>query len=269
MGQLANHTGTDLREFHLGELEGVGIHDLALFRIGLAAPEQVGLREVIGERIAAPAHLGGALRGLFRVAQMRIGLASQERAAAAHAIRLIAGASLHHRLAHEAVALVAVDRAQWTVDRQLVEIGAAQARELRIQVGEQPPLQQRVIGEIQSRHQVPGVEGHLLGLREEVVRVAVQHHLAYAANRHQFFGNQLGRVKQVEAELVFVLLGHQLHAEFILGEGAVLDRLPQVAPVEVRVLAIDLEGFVPDQGVRAQHRLPVELDEGGAPFGID
>ena len=44
------------------------------------------------------------------------------------------------------------------------------------------------------------------------------------------------------------------------------DRLPQVAPVEVRVLARDLERLVPQHRVHAELRLPVELDEArGAP----
>jgi hypothetical protein len=54
---------------------------------------------------------------------------------------------------------------------------------------------------------MPGAKGDLLGLGKEVVRVAVEHHLAQRGHRHQLLGDQLGRVEQVEVELVFIGLG--------------------------------------------------------------
>jgi hypothetical protein len=98
------------------------------------------------------------------------------------------------------VALVVVHRRQRRVDRDLVEVRAAQARDLRVQVGVDAPCQQRVVAEVDARHDVRGAEGHLLGLGEEVVRVAVEHHAADGRDRHQLLGDQLGGVEHVEAE---------------------------------------------------------------------
>jgi hypothetical protein len=54
---------------------------------------------------------------------------------------------------------------------------------------------------------------------------------------------------------------NHLHAQFPLGKVAVLDGFPQVAAVEVGVLAGDLLRLVPHQAVDAELGLPVELDE--------
>ena len=104
---------------------------------------------------------------------------------------------------------------------------------------------------------------------EEVVRVAVEHQPADLVHRHQLLRDQLGRVQQVEAERMLLVLGHQLHAQLPLGKVAALDGLPQVAAQEVRLAPGDLLRLVPQQGVRAQPRPPVELDEVRLAAGID
>lgn len=70
---------------------------------------------------------------------------------------------------------------------------------------------------------MPGTKRNLLRLREEVVRIAVERELADHLERHQFFGNQLGRIEQVEVELVFVLFLDDLHAECPFWIVAVVD----------------------------------------------
>ena len=79
-----------------------------------------------------------------------------------------------------AVPLVGLRSGQRRVDGDVREVRTAQPRELRVQVGEQPALQQRVVREIDARHNVRDVECDLLRLSEEVVRVAVEHHAANA-----------------------------------------------------------------------------------------
>jgi hypothetical protein len=108
---------------------------------------------------------------------------------------------------------------------------------------------------------VRGAERHLLGLGEEVVRVAVQHEPADGLHRYELFGHELGGVEHVEAERVRLVLREDLQAELVLGIGARLDRLPEVAPVEVRVGPRDLHGLVPVERVGARERVPVELHE--------
>ena len=55
-----------------------------------------------------------------------------------------------------AVALVVGDGGDGPVDRQLGEVRAAQAAELRVQVREVAALQQRVVAEVDARHDVGG-----------------------------------------------------------------------------------------------------------------
>ena len=56
-------------------------------------------------------------------------------------------------------------------------------------------------------------------------------------------------------------LVEELHAEFPFGEVAGLDRVPEVPAMIVRVGAGKLHRFIPDEGVRAELRRPVKLDE--------
>ena len=66
----------------------------------------------------------------------------------------------------------------------------------------------------------------------------------------------------IEIEPLGVLLAEQLDPELPLGKVAGVDRLAQIAPMEVRIRAGDLHRLVPDQRMHAELRLPVELHEG-------
>ncbi len=79
----------------------------------------------------------------------------------------------------------------------------------------------------------------------------------------------LGGVEHVELELVGELLIEQLKAKLPFRERAGLDGIPQVAAVEIRIGAVDLDRFVPEHRLQAELRLPVKLDEGGAVFLIE
>ncbi|AKG46354.1 hypothetical protein SXIM_49700 [Streptomyces xiamenensis] len=131
------------------------------------------------------------------------------------------------------------------------------------QVREQPPGQQRVVGDVDARHQVPGVEGHLFGLGEVVDRVGVEGEQPDGVYRGEFLGNDVGGVQQADAfEELFLGVGEDLHTQLPLGVRARLDRVGQIAPVEVGVDPARQRGFLPDHGVHAQARFPVELHQG-------
>ncbi|MNJ59321.1 hypothetical protein D3C77_550020 [compost metagenome] len=98
------------------------------------------------------------------------------------------------RLAGISVPLIVVERADWPVDRQLVEVRPAKADELRIGIGEQPALQQRVIGEVDPWHDMPWMEGHLLCLGEYIVHIAVQCHFSNPLHGNFLFRPQLRRI---------------------------------------------------------------------------
>ena len=110
---------------------------------------------------------------------------------------------------------------------------------MRVLIGEEPALQQRVIGELDAGHDVGGEEGHLLRLRVEIVHVAVQNHLTDHPQGDDFFGDQLGGIKGIEVQLRRGLLIEDLQSQLPLGKVAALDRFPQVAPMEVGVGPIE------------------------------
>src|SRR5919205_244110 len=62
----------------------------------------------------------------------------------------------------------------WTVDRQLVEVRPAQPGQLSVQIGEQPGLHQRIVGNLDTGYEVGDVERNLLGLSEAIGGIAVQ-----------------------------------------------------------------------------------------------
>jgi hypothetical protein len=142
-----------------------------------------------------------------------------------------------------------------------VEVGTAEPDELRVGIREETALQERVVREIDSGYDVTGVERDLLRLREEIIGVTVERQPPHALKRHQLLGHDLGGIEQVEVEPVLLRLLDHLQAELPFGVRAVRDRFSQVAPVKVRILAGDLERLVPEHGVHAEQRLPVELHE--------
>jgi hypothetical protein len=150
-----------------------------------------------------------------------------------------------------------------------VEIRPAEPDELGVGVGKQPALQQRVVGEVDPRHYVAGVEGGLLGLGKEVVDVAVEHHLADDLERHEFFRDQLGGIQHVELERVGGLLLEGLDTELVFGKFAARDRVEQIAAMEVRVGAADLDRLVPQHRCGAGGRPPMEFHECRFALGVD
>jgi hypothetical protein len=184
---LANRHRLDIAELEVGCLD-----EVLLFNRREAPPEHPRLAKVILEALAAGANLVALdLLGMVYVAAHVLGRG--HRAALGQRVGEVVGPSLVDCLAVEAVTLVVVDLGDGAVDGDFVEVGAAQADQLGVEVGEETALQQGVVGEVDARYHVPRMEGHLLGLGEEVVRVAVEHHLADAAHRDQLFGDDLGR----------------------------------------------------------------------------
>ncbi len=148
------------------------------------------------------------------------------------AVGLVVGAALRHGHLHLPIALEVHHRALGRVDRDLVEVGGAQAALLGVEVAEQAPLQQRIVGKVDARHDVGRAIGHLLGLGEEVVRIAVQHHPADQADGDDLLRNDLGRIEHVIGLGVGEFLVEGLDAQLPLGKIAPADGLEQVAAVD-------------------------------------
>jgi hypothetical protein len=73
-------------------------------------------------------------------------------------------------MTHGSVSVLVHDRTHWLVDRQLLPVDAETA-ELCVGVGEVTALQQRIVGEADTRNNVTSTEGDLLGLREILIRL--------------------------------------------------------------------------------------------------
>ena len=133
----------------------------------------------------------------------------------------------------------------------------------------QATLQQRIVGEVDAGHEMAGMEGDLLGLGKEVHRVFVQHHAADGGQRHDLLGDQLGRVEDVEVELVGRLLVEGLDTERPFRKVALGDRVMKIAAMVVGIGAGGLHRLVPDLREGADARPPMELHEGRFARGVD
>src|SRR5580704_16853601 len=93
-----------------------------------------------------------------------------------------------------AVALQIAHRTARAVYRQLVKIGTPKSADLRVGIREQSTLQKRIIGEVDARNQVAGMERGLLGLCKEIDRVSIEHHPPNHFDGDNFLGNDFRRV---------------------------------------------------------------------------
>jgi hypothetical protein len=114
------------------------------------------------------------------------------------------------------------------------------------------PCQQRIVAEVDARHHVRRAERDLLGLGEEVVRVAVEHQAADRRTGTSSSGISLVASRMSKLNAFGLLFGEELQAQLPLGVLAGLDRFPEIAAVKVRIGAGDLDRLVPHERVRAE-----------------
>src|SRR5690606_41102367 len=85
-----------------------------------------------------------------------------------------------------------------------------------------------------------GMKRDLFCLCKEVIGVTIQHYLSNLANGNEFLRNYLGRIKNVKVEVRFLIFFYYLQAKFVFREVSILNHTPEVATVEVGVLAGNL-----------------------------
>jgi hypothetical protein len=147
-----------------------------------------------------------------------------------------------------AIAQHVVHRTVGSVDRKLGEIRAAEPRELRVEVGKQACLHERIVGRFDTGHEVAGVKGHLFGLGEVVGRVPVEGQLSDQLYRDHLLGHDLGRIEQVDALVgVRAVVGHDLNSELVLEKRPGLDTVGHVPSMEVWIAACRDLRLLPDQ----------------------
>ena len=158
------------------------------------------------------------------------------------------------------VTIVVVDWDARTVDGNLLEVDSLSV-DLSVQVGEETTLKERVLAEVNASDDMSGLESDTLGLGEVICRVGVQSHLSKDGNGDKLLRDPLGSIQDIEAECQLLIFIHDLDSKLILRISAVLDSIPKIFAVVVRVLAIDGLGFFPQQTCGALLRLPVPSDE--------
>src|SRR6185437_175831 len=167
---------------------------------------------------------------LFRIARKPTEIDARLKwTSTAQAIRVVARLSSIDRLAHETVALVVMNWRDWPVDWNLVKVWTTETQQLCIEVRKQPPLQQWIVSEINSRDDVSGVKSDLLCFGEEVFHITIQRQPADATYRNELLRNDLGRIEQIEWKTLFVFLLDDLNTELPFRKVAILDRFPEIA----------------------------------------
>ena len=166
------------------------------------------------------------------------------------------------------IALEIVDRANTSINGQFMEICAPQPRELRIGIREKAALQQRIVGKVNSRHEMTGMKSHLFGFGKEIVRVAVEYQLSNDLNRHLGLWNKFGGVENVEAQFGLLASVDELDTQLPFRKISTFNSFPEFASVKVRIHAGYFLCLVPSQPVHAQLRFPVKFDKAGVTPGI-
>ena len=128
-----------------------------------------------------------------------------------------------------------------------MEIWSAKTTDLCIGIREQTPLQQRIVGEIQTGDNMPRMESRLFVFGKEVIRVAIEHHFANTLNGYQFFRDEFGWIEKIEVKLEFIFFRNQLEAQFVFRKIACFNGFPQLAAVEVRVTSGEFLCFIPNE----------------------
>jgi hypothetical protein len=149
----------------------------------------------------------------------------------------------------------------WCIYRDLLEIGSAKALELSIEIRKDPSLEKWIIRKVDSGYDVAHAKRYLFCLCKKVGYVSIEYEAAHNAKRQDLLRDKLGSVQYVEVELVSELLIEELKPELPFGEMSFIDRVPEVAPMKVRICPGDLECLVPNYGLHTQLGAPVKLYE--------
>lgn len=262
--ELLENVLLDLLVGDMAGLEADGVDDELLLNGGERVEEETGLGVVVvegGAELAVQETRGGAagggeealadgLVGLSRVALVEV------RGSVVVDVLVDPGLAL-------TVAVVVVDGRDGTVDGELLEVGTLVTVELGIEIAVETTLQQGILCEVDTTDNVAGLEGDLLGLGEVVGRVAVEGHLTENLEGSELLGKELGRIKEVEAIGLGLLLIDELNGELPRGGIARLNGLPEISTVEIGVLASEDLSLLPDESGLALLGLPVPLDELG------
>lgn len=251
VGQTSNHAGVDNWVVAVVELKGQRGLKMGLLWRRQRVVEQLSLVVVLAELLASQTRLhANDLLGIIHISTfLRLcGLRGLE------TVGPVVDIALCNLVTHLSVAVVVHDRTDGPVDGQFLPVGS-EAGELSVRVTEVTALEQRVVAEADTRHDMTGAEGDLFGLCEVLVGVAVQLELTNVSDWHKLFWPHLGGIKNIEFKVVLLRLWDGLNTEVPLGVRASVNRLSEVLAVEVGVLACELQSLVPDERVHTGAKL--------------
>jgi len=172
---------------------------------------------------------------------------------------------------HGAIALLVVDRAAGTVDREMLVVGAHTV-ELGVVVGKEAALEELVRGVAKTGDDVGGGEGGLLGFGVVVLDVAIELHDTNRVEGEVLVGPDLGGVKGTPASALLPLgtggLGHDLDRDVPLGEVTPGDGGHEIAVGVVGILSGDALSLLSSEVLDALLGLEVPLDPDTLSGGI-
>src|SRR5689334_5296854 len=155
------------------------------------------------QRVRATSDLSARKPGWVLIA-LRIG------AWTAVAVRAIDWLIATVAIAHCAILIVAVYLRQWLIDRQLQVVGA-NAVPVRIGIAEHTPKQHFIRAGSNAGHHIRWLKRRLLDLREEILRVAIEHQPSDGDRGIVTMRPDFGEIKGIEAVSLSILERHNLH----------------------------------------------------------
>jgi hypothetical protein len=147
-------------------------------------------------------------------------------------------------------------------------------------------LEEGIIAEADPRDDMGSTECDLFNFWEKFFWGTIQDQLADFFKRNEFFWPNFGCVKNVKFEVMFLRGRNSLNAELPLGENSIFYGFIQVFTMEVwpvvrpyrgnntlhvekltRILAGNLESFIPNQAMNSEFGNPMEFHEELFSFG--
>lgn len=157
--QLVDNVLPNVGAVNLGVLKDNGVDNHLLLSGDQRVPEHGGLGPVV---IEGRAGLADEMAGSVAVGRgeetMTLGLVGLHGVTVAHAVGGVGPVVGGDLLLAEAVTVVVVNGLARTVDGDLLEVGTAVTGQLSVEVGEETALQQGVVGEVNARNDVTGLE---------------------------------------------------------------------------------------------------------------
>src|SRR5207249_2944481 len=154
--------------------EGERVGNVLLLALRLADVKLPCLAVVVGEGLGADAQFG-PLRGRGVGVKALLGRFARTASASVPRIGLVVGPACWIVQSHVPVLLKMMYGALGRVDWKVGEVGTPETFELRIEVGEVAPLEERIVRKVDPRHDIQRAKGNLLSFGEEIVDTAIEH----------------------------------------------------------------------------------------------